>query len=160
MRLFLDTNVIISAMLFPNGRVAVFMREAIENHTVVIGEYVVQELRSVFRRKFPERVADLKMTWPRKSNLNNLALYATLLAHEMTGEDRHEAWFRTVYDYTWSRFPDPEHGEWFGYLRRDGSVAMTLKGNHFKGPFHIPRFLIKSCLLLLEKSLSTRSSPV
>ena len=60
MRLFLDTNVIISAMLFPNGRVAAFLRDAIENHTVVIGEYVIEELRTVFRRKFPERTADLE----------------------------------------------------------------------------------------------------
>lgn len=60
MRLFLDTNVIISAMLFPNGRVAAFLRDAIENHTIVIGEYVIEELRTVFRRKFPERTADLE----------------------------------------------------------------------------------------------------
>lgn len=60
MRLFLYTNVIISAMLFPNGRSAAFMRDAIENHTVVIGDYVVEELRTVFRRKFSDRIADLE----------------------------------------------------------------------------------------------------
>lgn len=59
-RLFLDTNVIISGMLFPNGRVAEFLREAIENHTIVLGDYVVAELREVFSRKFPQRLVDLE----------------------------------------------------------------------------------------------------
>ena len=26
-----------------------------------------------------------------------------------------------------SFFPDPEHGEWFGYLHRDGSISSTLE---------------------------------
>ena len=34
---------------------------------------------------------------------------------------------------------DPVHGEWFGYLHRDGSVSTRLKGNLWKGPFHLPR---------------------
>jgi mannose/cellobiose epimerase-like protein (N-acyl-D-glucosamine 2-epimerase family) len=31
------------------------------------------------------------------------------------------------------------NGEWFGYLHRDGSVSTTLKGNMWKGFFHLPR---------------------
>ena len=31
------------------------------------------------------------------------------------------------------------HGEWFGYLHRDGTVSTRLKGNLWKGPFHLPR---------------------
>lgn len=31
------------------------------------------------------------------------------------------------------QFRDPEHGEWFGYLNRDGTVALTIKGGPFKG---------------------------
>ena len=38
-------------------------------------------------------------------------------------------------------FPDPEHGEWYGYLHRDGRVSVRLKGNMWKGPFHLPRML-------------------
>ena len=26
-----------------------------------------------------------------------------------------------VFDYTWKRFPDPQNGEWFGYLNRRGA---------------------------------------
>ena len=43
-------------------------------------------------------------------------------------------------------FIDRENGEWYGYLHYDGTVANTLKGNIFKGPFHVPRML-----LLLDK---------
>ncbi|MED5471006.1 MAG: N-acylglucosamine 2-epimerase, partial [Verrucomicrobiota bacterium] len=42
----------------------------------------------------------------------------------------------------------PEHGEWFGYLHRDGSVSSTLKGNLWKGPFHVPRMKLISWQLL------------
>ena len=38
-----------------------------------------------------------------------------------------------------THFHDKEHGEWFGYLHRDGTIAQTAKGNLFKGPFHLPR---------------------
>jgi N-acylglucosamine 2-epimerase len=36
-------------------------------------------------------------------------------------------------------FADPVHGEWFGYAQRDGRIATRLKGNIWKGPFHLPR---------------------
>ena len=42
------------------------------------------------------------------------------------------------------------HGEWFGYLHRDGTVATELKGNLFKGPFHMPRMLIESARIIHE----------
>ena len=39
-------------------------------------------------------------------------------------------------------FSDPEYGEWYGYLRRDGKPTMpSTKGSTFKGPFHLPRML-------------------
>lgn len=50
-------------------------------------------------------------------------------------------WLELVDRYTFERFADPVHGEWFGYLERQGSPALFLKGNHYKGCFHIPRAL-------------------
>ena len=49
--------------------------------------------------------------------------------------------------------PYKEHGEWIGYLHRDGSLALDLKGNYFKGPFHLPRQQL-FCHLLLKEMLS------
>jgi N-acylglucosamine 2-epimerase len=85
----------------------------------------------------------MKFWWPHCE-----AIVATLLAWRLTGERRYAAWHRMVHDWTFARFPDPEHGEWFGYLHRDGRVSVTLKGNMWKGPFHIPRMLWKCWSLL------------
>lgn len=57
------------------------------------------------------------------------------------GEQRHADWHQAVHDWSFRHFPDPGHGEWYGYLHRDGSVAQRAKGNLFKGPFHLPRML-------------------
>ena len=40
--------------------------------------------------------------------------------------------------------------EWYGYLHRDGTVAQPAKGNLFKGPFHIPRMMLKAAALYDE----------
>jgi N-acylglucosamine 2-epimerase len=39
-------------------------------------------------------------------------------------------------------FADPEYGEWFGYADRYGKITHQLKGNHYKGCFHVPRALL------------------
>ena len=79
---------------------------------------------------------DMKYWWPHTE-----ALYATLLAHQLTGDARYEAWFETMHDWTWRHFPDPTYGEWYGYLHRDGTVALDCKGGAYKGCFHVPRAL-------------------
>ena len=52
-----------------------------------------------------------------------------------------------VKDYCKKYFTDDKNGEWYGYLHYDGTVANRLKGNIFKGPFHIPRMYIIMALL-------------
>jgi len=79
---------------------------------------------------------DMKFWWPQ-----NEAEIATLLAWKLTGDGRYGDWYGEVHDYSWELFPDPEHGEWFGYFARDGRRTSEAKGNHFKGPFHIPRMM-------------------
>ena len=80
---------------------------------------------------------DMKMWWPHTE-----AFYATLLAYLITGDAKYEAWFDKVHDYFFSHFADPEHGEFYGYLHRDGTPSTTLKGSMWKGPFHIPRAML------------------
>lgn len=77
------------------------------------------------------------------------ALCAFLLAYRLTGDPACEAWFRRIQEWTWASFPDPEYGEWYGYLERTGEVAHTLKGGKWKGFFHIPRAL-QSCVGWLD----------
>jgi N-acylglucosamine 2-epimerase len=79
---------------------------------------------------------DMKFWWP-----HNEAVIATLLAWKLTGQTRYAEMHRLVHDWSFAHFPDPEQGEWYGYLHRDGSVAQRAKGNIYKGPFHLPRML-------------------
>ncbi len=89
---------------------------------------------------------DMKFWWP-----HNEAIIATLLAWKLTGDEKYARWHRLVHDWSFAHFPDREHGEWYGYLHREGSVSVRLKGNLWKGPFHLPRMLWY-CLRLLEGS--------
>ena len=85
---------------------------------------------------------DMKFWWPQTE-----AIIATLYAYEATGEERFLHMHQLVSDWTYAHFPDAEYGEWYGYLHRDGTVAQPAKGNIFKGPFHIPRMMIKGFML-------------
>ena len=82
---------------------------------------------------------DMKFWWPQCE-----AILASLMAWRATGQEKYLDMHRKAYDYAFSKFPDPEFGEWFGYLHRDGTPAQTAKGNLFKGPFHIPRMMLLS----------------
>lgn len=91
---------------------------------------------------------DMKFWWPQTE-----AIIATLYAYEATHDDKYLIMHKQISEWTYAHFPDNEYGEWYGYLHRDGTVAQPAKGNIFKGPFHIPRMMIKSyqlCNLLIE----------
>ncbi|MNW86144.1 Cellobiose 2-epimerase [compost metagenome] len=90
--------------------------------------------KDVYNKPVQEYWQDMKFWWPQ-----NETIIATLLAYTLTGDEKYARWHKMVHDYAYDKFHDKEHGEWFGYLHRDGSVAQTAKGNLFKGPFHLPR---------------------
>ena len=96
---------------------------------------------------------DMKFWWP-----HNEAVLATLFAYAATGEERYARWHRDVHDWAYAHFPDPEHGEWYGYLHRDGRVSVSLKGNLWKGPFHLPRMQLVAWQLLEEELLARAGS--
>lgn len=77
---------------------------------------------------------DMKLWWP-----HNEATIAALMAFRATNEARYLGHYSRIYDWSMAHFADPEHGEWFGYLHRDGSVSTPLKGGIWKGCFHLPR---------------------
>lgn len=79
---------------------------------------------------------DMKFWWP-----HNEAIIATLLAWQLTGDARYARWHQQVHDWSFKYFADPKFGEWYGYLHRDGRISVRLKGNLWKGPFHLPRML-------------------
>jgi N-acylglucosamine 2-epimerase len=69
------------------------------------------------------------------------AIYALVRAYEATGNPKWLSWLERADSYSFSHFSDSEYGEWFGYLNREGRPAHLLKGNNYKGCFHIPRAL-------------------
>ena len=77
-------------------------------------------------------------------------LIALLKGYHFTENKDCLAWFEKVHDYTWSHFPDPEHGEWYGYLNRHGEVLLPLKGGKWKGCFHVPRGLWRCWQVLTD----------
>lgn len=88
---------------------------------------------------------DMKFWWPQTE-----AIIATLYAYLATGNEKYLDMHKQISDWTYTHFPDKECGEWFGYLHRDGTPAQMAKGNLFKGPFHIPRMMIKGYTLCKE----------
>ncbi len=87
---------------------------------------------------------DMKLWWP-----HNELLIASLMAYLETGDEYYADWFNRCLAYVRKVFSDPEYGEWFGYLRRDGKpTEPPCKGSTFKGPFHVPR-----CLIMLDRML-------
>jgi len=88
---------------------------------------------------------DMKYWWTHTE-----LIYAALLAHSITGEDKFEKIFDKANKYAFSKFSDPVNGEWYGYCHRDGSVALKIKGSMFKGGYHVPRLLLYSIKLFEE----------
>lgn len=88
---------------------------------------------------------DMKLWWP-----HNEILISSLMAYRDTGDEKYYEWFCKTLDYCKAVFADPENGEWYGYLRRDGKPTMpSTKGSTFKGPFHLPR-----CLSMADQMIS------
>lgn len=80
---------------------------------------------------------DMKLWWPQCETI-----IASRLAYSVFGEEKYLENYNTFLDYAMDNFADREHGEWYGYLHYDNTVANPLKGNLFKGPFHLPRMLM------------------
>lgn len=81
---------------------------------------------------------DQKLWWVHIETLISL-----IKGYSLTGNTECLEWFEKVHNYTWTHFADPEYGEWFGYLNRQGEVLLPLKGGKWKGCFHVPRGLFQ-----------------
>lgn len=88
---------------------------------------------------------DMKFWWPQCETI-----IASLYAYLATGDDEYIYKHQRISEWTYAHFPDKQYGEWYGYLHRDGTVAQPAKGNLYKGPFHIPRMMVKSYSLCQE----------
>lgn len=85
---------------------------------------------------------DMKLWWPQCETA-----IAARLAYEIFKEEKYLKLWQDIEKYCENYFVDAEHGEWYGYLHYDNTVSTTLKGNIFKGPFHVPRLYIIMSLM-------------
>ena len=61
MRIMIDTNIFISAALFPKGRVAEALFKAMmPPYQPVVCDYVIDELHRKFQEKFPTRTLEME----------------------------------------------------------------------------------------------------
>ncbi|XP_053908253.1 N-acylglucosamine 2-epimerase [Cuculus canorus] len=95
----------------------------------------------------------MKLWWPQLE-----AMVALLAAYEHSSDPKFLEDFDRVATYAFDKFRDPVHGEWFGYLNREGGVALSLKGGPYKGCFHVPRALMM-CEEMLGRILEREGTP-
>ena len=60
MRILIDTNVWVSAFLWTDSLPHRVLQIVLQDHTVILSPGIMDELRDVFARKFPHRLADLE----------------------------------------------------------------------------------------------------
>ncbi|GJM27450.1 MAG: N-acylglucosamine 2-epimerase [Cyclobacteriaceae bacterium] len=98
-----------------------------------------------------------QLDWDTKLWWVHIECLVTLLkGYQYTGCTENLEWFDTIHQYTWKHFRDEKHGEWFGYLNRQGEIQLSLKGGIWKGCFHLPRGLYQ-CWKILEKNSQVNS---
>ena len=60
MRVMIDTNIFISAVLFPDGRTSATLKKAlVPPYKPLTCSYVIDELKRKFQEKFPDKTNDL-----------------------------------------------------------------------------------------------------
>ena len=85
---------------------------------------------------------DMKLWWPQCE-----AMIALRMAYVLFGDEKYREKYEELKEYCEKYFIDTEMGEWYGYLHYDNTVSTSLKGNIFKGPFHIPRLYMIMAVL-------------
>ncbi len=85
---------------------------------------------------------DMKLWWPQCE-----AMIATRLAYIVLKDEKYNKMYEELKEYSEKYFYDNECGEWYGYLHYDNTPSTDLKGNIFKGPFHIPRLYMIMAVL-------------
>ena len=60
MRIMIDTNVIVSAILFPNSLPCILIKSVSSRHEIVLCTHIIEELYEMFERKFKQKTKALE----------------------------------------------------------------------------------------------------
>jgi len=55
MKIMLDTNILVSMIFFPTDKTNLLKETLVNNHSIILCDYVIEELRMVVQRKFPTK---------------------------------------------------------------------------------------------------------
>lgn len=91
---------------------------------------------------------DMKLWWPQCETM-----IAARLAYALFGEEKYLKLYEDIEVYCERFMVDGVNGEWYGYLHYDNTPSTTLKGNIFKGPFHIPRLYMIMAVMDADGSI-------
>lgn len=91
---------------------------------------------------------DMKLWWPQCETI-----IALRMAYMLFGDEKYLSCCKEFEDYCEKYFLDRDNGEWYGYLHYDNTPSTTLKGNLFKGPFHIPRMYMIMAIMDEENNI-------
>lgn len=61
MRILIDTNILFSAILFPLSKPAKALQKAADEHSVILCDQIVYELKEILRRKAPKALPDAEV---------------------------------------------------------------------------------------------------
>ena len=56
MRIMIDTNILVSALMFPGQTIDNMMKKITSEHHLILSSYVIDELMDVAERKFPDKM--------------------------------------------------------------------------------------------------------
>lgn len=59
MLVMIDTNILISAMLSPDGQVSAVMKALVRRHTLCVPSFSLLEMEAAVRRKWPHKLAQI-----------------------------------------------------------------------------------------------------
>ena len=98
---------------------------------------------------------DTKIWWPHAE-----ALYATLLAHRVTGDNSFRIMHSQLFDYTFRTFPNPNRsvGEWIQIRNRQGQPLDKCVALPVKDPYHILQDVLLNSALLSGAGLPSDAS--
>jgi N-acylglucosamine 2-epimerase len=81
---------------------------------------------------------DDKVWWV---NCESLCSFAT--AYVLSKDEKYLKMFEDQHEYCQKHFFDPQYGEWYERLHRDGSIKVSDKGTKWKCAFHLTRSIVK-----------------
>jgi putative PIN family toxin of toxin-antitoxin system len=61
MRVMVDANIVISAILFPKSIISGILKHIVLNNNLVLSQNIIDEIKEVFNRKFPHRINEMEI---------------------------------------------------------------------------------------------------